>query len=624
MAVRPDNPTKDDSVFIGWYTDPELTHQFNFSEEVTDDVTLYAKWNIVISSLYATITAPVGGAHPDFTPVSGNAEAYRVEFMKWYHTEPSYTEITSEDTYVAGREYHVAIRFVANEGYQINEAADYYINGEESVTAYQIGAERGMAFVAEIPEGQTVEITSFNITGIIAPRGTESPDTTNVRITTPGVTLREARWVDEDANQVMSGTSKFVAKKKYVLVLEFDPNPRFIFAKGIGEEQISANQDYLKAEFINERPELRLYYEASDAPVVAPAVLTAPTVTISAKENAVTLNWDEQEGVTKAEVYRSENKKKWAKVGTVTTNSYTNKGLTYGKSYYYRVRLFNGTKWTGYSNIVGKKIVPSKVVNLKVASVGPTNIKVSWDKVNVNGYEVYMGTKKIATISKNSTITYNKTKLKANTTYKFKVRAYKKVGSKKVYGAWSNILITQTSPAKPIVSLSMKDFKEVNITIGKVSGVNKYIVERSLDGTTYSLLEELPNSGVLANADLETGNRYYYRVRACNGEICSSWVTSSIVSSTKTPSLTLKTSSKKVTVTVNRVNGATGYEIYRATKKTGKYTKVKTILDEEELLQYINSTSKGKTYYYKVRSYVELESMKVYSSYSSIKSIRSK
>ena len=83
MAIRPDNPTKDDSVFLGWYTDPELTHPFDFSGEVTDDITLYAKWNIVISSLYATITAPVGGAHPDFAPVSGNAEAYRVEFMKW-------------------------------------------------------------------------------------------------------------------------------------------------------------------------------------------------------------------------------------------------------------------------------------------------------------------------------------------------------------------------------------------------------------------------------------------------------------------------------------------------------------------------------------------------------------
>ena len=170
----------------------------------------------------------------------------------------------------------------------------------------------------------------------------------------------------------------------------------------------------------------------------------------------------------------------------------------------------------------------------------------------------------------------------------------------------------------------MKDFREVNIAIGKASGATLYVLERSLDGTNYTLYDELTAAATVVNTELDTGSRYYYRVKGCNGDLCSPWVSTSIVSSTKTPSLTLKTSSKKVTVTVSRVTGATGYEIYRATKKTGKYTKVKTILDEEELLQYINSTSKGKTYYYKVRSYVELESMKVYSSYSSIKSIRSK
>ena len=42
----------------------------------------------------------------------------------------------------------------------------------------------------------------------------------------------------------------------------------------------------------------------------------------------------------------------------------------------------------------------------------------------------------------------------------------------------------------------------------------------------------------------------------------------------------------KVTITVTKVDKADGYEIYRSTKKTGKYTKVATLTSEEEILEY--------------------------------------
>ena len=235
-----------------------------------------------------------------------------------------------------------------------------------------------------------------------------------------------------------------------------------------------------------------------------------------------------------------------------------------------------------------------------------------------------MGTKKVSTITKNGTLTYNKTKLKANTTYKFKVRAYKKVGSKKVYGGWSDVLTAKTTPVKPTLTLSMRDLKEVNVIIGKVSGATSYVVERSLDGTTYELVESLPTNGTLANAELETGTKYYYRVKACAGELCSPWVVKNIVSSTKTPGFSLKTTSKKVEVTITPVNGATSYEVYRSTRKKGKYTKVGTVLSEAEVLSLINGTKKGKKYFYKVRAVIALEDKTVYSSYSGVKSIKSK
>ena len=43
-ATKPTNPTKEDNNFLGWYTDPELTNEFNFDTTITADLTLYAKW----------------------------------------------------------------------------------------------------------------------------------------------------------------------------------------------------------------------------------------------------------------------------------------------------------------------------------------------------------------------------------------------------------------------------------------------------------------------------------------------------------------------------------------------------------------------------------------------------
>ena len=43
-AVQPANPTKEGYVFNGWYADEELTELYVFGTEVTEDITLYAKW----------------------------------------------------------------------------------------------------------------------------------------------------------------------------------------------------------------------------------------------------------------------------------------------------------------------------------------------------------------------------------------------------------------------------------------------------------------------------------------------------------------------------------------------------------------------------------------------------
>lgn len=53
-ATRPEDPTKTDFYFEGWYTDAALTAAYDFGTAVTADVTLYANWIDASGSVTAT------------------------------------------------------------------------------------------------------------------------------------------------------------------------------------------------------------------------------------------------------------------------------------------------------------------------------------------------------------------------------------------------------------------------------------------------------------------------------------------------------------------------------------------------------------------------------------------
>ena len=60
----PEVPTRDGYTFAGWYTDTECTVEYNFSEVVTENITLYAKWIEVITDWNA-LSAKLNGKSED-------------------------------------------------------------------------------------------------------------------------------------------------------------------------------------------------------------------------------------------------------------------------------------------------------------------------------------------------------------------------------------------------------------------------------------------------------------------------------------------------------------------------------------------------------------------------------
>ena len=86
----------------------------------------------------------------------------------------------------------------------------------------------------------------------------------------------------------------------------------------------------------------------------------------------------------------------------------------------------------------------------KVKSKSSTSVTLQWNKgTTASGYQLqqYKNGKwtNIFTPSKATETSYTVKRLKANTSYKFRIRAYKTYGNTKQYGSWSKELTAKTS-----------------------------------------------------------------------------------------------------------------------------------------------------------------------------------
>lgn len=182
----------------------------------------------------------------------------------------------------------------------------------------------------------------------------------------------------------------------------------------------------------------------------------------ASKTNAVKLTWKEVTGATgyRVYIYKTTGGKTRVKAASVTTNSYTLKkdyagnalkmGTTYKIAIAAYTKTSSGTVIHAENGVAYTfKFIPS-APTLKVTSTAKGRATISWsDVAGETGYQVYYSEdgEKFTKLSsyKGWPDTQYKTGLKSGKTYYFKVRAYTKVDSKTVHGAFS-----------PVVSVKIK------------------------------------------------------------------------------------------------------------------------------------------------------------------------
>lgn len=146
---------------------------------------------------------------------------------------------------------------------------------------------------------------------------------------------------------------------------------------------------------------------------------------------------------------------KWVTIKTFTSNANTSfnvTGLKASKTFKFRLRAyknFGSVKEYSAFTYLNVNTRPYTTTGFKMKSATKNTITLQWNKnISASGYciEKWNGSKwvQIKRYTSNANVTYTATGLKANTAYKFRIRAYKTIGNVNEYSAYSAVVTART------------------------------------------------------------------------------------------------------------------------------------------------------------------------------------
>ena len=162
-------------------------------------------------------------------------------------------------------------------------------------------------------------------------------------------------------------------------------------------------------------------------------------------------------------------------------------------------------------------IAPGNPKSLKAVSSSYNSINISWSKVTgASGYEVYRSTSAAGANTlryDTTTVNYNSTGLTTNSIFYYKVRAYRMVGTVKVYGAFSSVISARPIPATPTsVKAVSSSYNSIKVSWNAVIGASGYEVYRTTSAAGANTLRYAMTASSYNSTGLTTNSTYYYKV----------------------------------------------------------------------------------------------------------------
>lgn len=408
LISRPEAPVFPGHMLTGWYREEECINEWNFeTDTVTSDITLFAQWK----DLYTISASPA---------------------------DASMGDVTGGGDYASGET--VTLSAIPKDGYRFSKWAE---SGSTD------------------PVCRLIASINANYTAEFAPI-----DTPSVTAVSFGYNSIALNWTFLD---YASGYEVYRSDRQddgYSLIYTAPSYDSLSFVdSGLETEKTY----YYKLRAFCSYETAPSYGGLTD-PVSAVAKMTVPSLSAaSGGYRSVRLSWARVPGATGYVIYRCTTQTgSFSKVCTLKyseASGYTNYNLTSDRVYYYKVRAYRTvgkkTYYSDYSDIQSARVALTAPI-LSAVSASETSIRLTWNALSgVSGYELYRsasqdGTyKKIYTATSAPTVIYTNKGLSGGAVYYYKIRAYGKQGSRKIYGEYS----------QPVSAVPSEVFEERAFTV---------------------------------------------------------------------------------------------------------------------------------------------------------------
>lgn len=343
------------------------------------------------------------------------------------------------------------------------------------------------------------------------------------------------------------------------------------------------------------------------------------------KDNVVTLTWN---SIADAEGYRVEyrygNGTKYSAWATLTetlqATTYKVGNLKMGYTYIFRVTAYDEVKVPFIGGISKDFSTPSievsvtntigKVSGLKVVTTTPSKVKLTWNAVS--GADGYLVQKQVngswKSVKSTTSTTYTVTGLKTGSTTSFRVRAYVKQGSEKIYGSVSST-VKGTAQVPKISGFKVVSTGTTSVKLSWTSAsVTGYQIYRKTENSSWKKYKTISSKSTtsFSNTGLELGTKYSYKIRGYYktdsktyyGEFSSAKSVRPALPAVVGIELT-SISNTRAVITWDKVSGAQGYQVYDYA--SGSAVKLPTVKTNKAYIDIAD----GGVYKIKVRAYTK-------------------
>lgn len=341
--------------------------------------------------------------------------------------------------------------------------------------------------------------------------------------------------------------------------------------------------------------------------VSAPALKTAGSAS-----GGVKITWLDTNTINKKfNVYRKLPKdKKWTKIGSTKSTSFVDKNVKSGITYLYTVKTLSSTNASTYDKkgITTMHLDTPVLKKISIAKNGDTVI--NWSSIaSAKGYYIYRsvdGSKwaKFATIKNPKTVKYKDTSgKKSGSIYTYTVRAYN-ASYRSYYDTKGISTMFLTTPIVTAVNnYSVEQGSTVKLTWNSIQGATNYRIYRKLPSDQkWTTIANNVTDKVYYDKTAQSGQSYYYTVKAKNASYNSDITSSALLTALATPLLKdVIIADTGVKVTWEAVGGAESYSIFRRTL-SGSWENIGT----SKITEFLdtNATAKTTPHLYTVRAVI--------------------